>query len=331
MTNPDDTSAWDRDCAIGFDVGGTKIAAGVVTAEGRVLHKRIVPSPREAHADALPQAILALSHEMRNLCPGVSAVGVGAAGMIDWPSGHIRWAPNSSYADLPLQKILATELGLPASVENDANAAAWAEVRVGAGSGHRQVIVLTVGTGIGCGIIVNGKLYRGWTGISGEVGHIVVNPANNIKCGCGVTGCLETMASGNALGRAGRLVAADNPNGVIASLAGSSNEVTGEIVFQAASRGDSVAVGLFEDLGYWLGIGVASLVTAFDPELVIVTGGLVATGELLFAPTRASFERFVFARDRRSLPPIVPAILGTEAGLIGAALLALDRKLEGLS
>ena len=225
--------------------------------------------------------------------------------MVDWPSGHIRWAPNSAYCDLPLQQVLAAETGLPATVENDANAAAWAEARVGVSAGHRNVIVLTIGTGVGGGIILDGTLYRGRTGIGGEVGHLIVDPAGGHRCGCGVTGCLEAMASGTALGRTGRAAAAADPDGVIATIAGSVDNITGETVFRAARSGDPIARDLFGQLGYWLGIGIASLVTLFDPEVVVVTGGLSVTGELLLTPARANFKRFVFARDPAH-PPLHP-------------------------
>jgi glucokinase len=312
-------------CAVGFDVGGTKIAAGIVTEGGRVVHKEVVATPQPSDATALQCTLVELAHKLRNSHPGIMAIGVGAAGLIDWPTGHIRWAPNSSYRDLPLQRILTAETGLPTAVENDANAAAWAETRVGAGAGYRDAIVLTVGTGIGGGFILDGKLFRGQTGIGGEVGHLIVNPAGQVQCGCGLTGCLEAMASGTALGRIGRAAAAIDPTGMIAVMANGASNVTGETVFDAARLGDLAARSLFDQIGFWLGVGIASLVSLFDPEIVVITGGLILTGDLLLSPTQSSFERFVFARYNRVLPLILPARLGTDAGLIGAALLALDR------
>ena len=310
--------------AIGVDVGGTKIAIGAVTSAGRILYKATAPTPQDQ--DDVVEHILAMIKDLQDRYPHVAAVGVGAAGMIDWPTGHIRWAPNNSYSDLPLQQLLAERSGLPAVVENDANAAAWAEAAVGAGAGLGNIIALTIGTGIGAGIILNGELQRGETGIAGEAGHIIVNPRGGELCGCGATGCLEAMASGTALGRAGRLAAAASPAGRIAQLAGPGAEVTGETVHKAARAGDPDALKLFDELGYWLGVGIASLVNVFDPRLVILGGGLVATGDLLLTPALASFERFVFARPyRKELPALAPARLGTDAGLIGAALLALHR------
>lgn len=309
--------------AVGIDVGGTKIAAGVVTADGRILHATSVPTPQRQ--DHFVQRILSIVTDLRSHHPEVTAVGVGAAGMVDWPSGHIRWAPNNSYQDLPLRQLLTEGSGLPAVVENDANAAAWAEATIGAGTGLSNVIALTIGTGIGAGIILNGELQRGENGIAGEAGHIIINPDGGHQCGCGATGCLEAMASGTALGRAGRQAAAADPDGLLAKLAGTADKVTGETVHEAALKGDPVAGKLFDQLGHWLGIGIASLVNLFDPQLVILSGGLVTTGDLLLQPARASFERFVFARAHRKLPPLALAQLGTDAGLIGAALLALHQ------
>ena len=311
--------------AIGVDIGGTKIAAGIVTPDGTVLHSTAVPTPQ--HQDHLVQHILAVIKDLRGCYPGVAAVGVGAAGMVDWPSGSIRWAPNNTYSDLPLQQLLTEGSGLPTTVENDANAAAWAEAAVGAGAGLGNVIALTIGTGIGAGIILNGELQRGGTGIAGEAGHIIVNPTGSELCGCGASGCLEAMASGTALGRLGRRAADADPAGRLAQLAGTATHVTGETVHQAAAEGDPTARKLFDELGYWLGVGIASLVNVFDPQVVILGGGLVTTGDLLLAPARESFERFVFGRSHRTLPALALARMEANAGLIGAALLALHQHL----
>lgn len=319
LLRPAATAARRR--AIGIDVGGTKIAAGVVSAEGRVVQALAVPTPQRQ--DDIVRCILATVTDLRRAHPDVAAIGAGAAGMVDWPSGHIRWAPNNSYQDLPLQRLLSEGSGLPAVVENDANAAAWAEAAVGAGAGLANIIALTIGTGIGAGIILNGELQRGDTGIAGEAGHIIVNPSGGERCGCGATGCLEAMASGTALGRIGRRAVAADPASRLASLAASAEEVTGETVHEAARQGDPAALRLFDEIGYWLGVGIASLTNVFDPQLVILGGGLATTGDLLLTPARESFERFIFARAHRKLPPLVPARLGSDAGLIGAALLAL--------
>ncbi len=306
--------------SIGLDVGGTKIAAGVVSG-GTVLDRLEQPTP--ASGSSAVETMFELIDALRQRHRGAEAIGVGAAGMVEWPAGYIRWAPNNAYHDLPLRRLLEEATGLPAVVDNDANAAAWAEARYGAGAGRRNVLVVTVGTGIGGGFILDDRLFRGSTGVGGEFGHITV-AADGPVCGCGNRGCLEAVASGTALGRLGRAAAEASPGGAIATLAGGTERVTGEVVFAAAKAGDPAAIELFDQLGGWLGIGLGSLVTLLDPEIVVIGGGLIATGELLLAPTRLALPAHTFARDMRLLPPVVAANLGAGAGLIGAADLALQ-------
>src|SRR6266704_847334 len=259
--------------AIGIDIGGTKIAAGVITAEGRIEERALVPTPM-GDEPATVSAMRGVIEDLRERHPSVEAIGVGAAGLVDWPSGRIRWAPHNAYRQLPLRRLLYEATGLPTVVDNDANAAAWAEARYGAGAGSDHMVLLTVGTGIGGGLVLDGHVYRGSSGLGAEVGHMTVDP-------------------------------------------------DGELVFQAAQRGDVTAIELFERLGFWLGVGIGSLVTVFDPELVAIGGGLVHTGDLLLKPARASMERYTFGLAHRELPPVVPARLGPDAGMVGAATLAL--------
>jgi glucokinase len=317
-------SAAEPTYAIGLDIGGTKLAGGVVSSDGSLIKGLSVATPSHQEASGTVALMLRSIEQLRRECPEVAAIGAGAAGMVDWPSGHIRWAPNNGYKDLPLREILIKETGLPVVVDNDANVAAWGEMRIGAGAGYGNLAVLTVGTGIGAGLVLDGKLYRGATGIGGEFGHMIVNP-RGATCGCGTTGCLEAMASGIALGRIARQAAAKDATGLMAELAGGPDKVDGKIVFAAAQAGDSIARSLFDEIGYWLGIGIASLVTLLDIQLVIIGGGLSVTEDLLLRPTRSSFEHFVFSRTHRELPRIVLAQLGEEAGVVGAGLLARDR------
>jgi glucokinase len=310
--------------AVGLDIGGTKIAGGVVTESGRVLDRTRVPTPPDDEQATLA-ALFALVDELWARNPGVEAIGLGAAGLVDRPGGNARWAPHNSYRRMELRRLLHERTGLPTSVDNDANAAAWAESRFGAGAASGDLVLVTVGTGIGGGLVLGGGIYHGEHGFAGELGHLIVDPEGD-RCACGNRGCLEAMASGSTLGRLGREAAAGEPAGRLATLAAlGGGPVTGEVVFAAASEGDKVALALFERVGHWLGVGIASLVTIFDPDLVVVGGGVAATGELLLAPARASFERYVHARDHRDLPPLVPSRLGADAGLVGAATLALAR------
>jgi glucokinase len=308
--------------AIGLDVGGTKIAGGVLAADGTVLEQVTPVASPATDQNATVRALIRIVAELRNRHPSVQAVGVGAAGLVEWPDGHIRWAPNNAYCALPLRHILQAECGLASVVDNDANTAAWAEARIGRRA--TNMAFLTVGTGLGGGLVINGQLYRGKTGIGAEVGHITVDADGGQQCGCGNLGCLEAVASGTALERWAAAAAVADPTGSLAKLAGGASRVTGEIVLAAARAGDTTACALFERLGYWLGVGIASLVALFDFDLIVVGGGVVAAGSLIIEPARASLERFLFARAHRPLPEIVEASLGAEAGWIGAALLAID-------
>jgi len=309
--------------AIGLDIGGTKIAGGVIAADGTVVERiPLIRTPAEEEA-TLP-LLYRVIDDLRARYPDVKAIGVGAAGLVEWPQGRIRWAPNNAHRALPLRIRLQDRTGLPVVVDNDANTAAWAEARLGAGA--RYMAFLTIGTGLGGGLILDGQLYRGTTGIAAEVGHITVDPDGPYKCGCGNVGCLEAVASGSALGRYGREAASANPSSLLAEMAGGAENVTGETVFAAAQAGDEVACALYTKLGRWLGIGIASLVNLFDFELIVVGGGVAAADDLLLSPTRASFEQFVFAPSHRQLPSIVAAHLGHEAGWVGSAMLALDQR-----
>lgn len=318
QTHPDLSPA----CAIGVDIGGTKIAAGVVGLDGKVLQSASVRTPPGAGGEETSAIATRIIERLLEEHPAVRAIGVGAAGMVDWPSGHIRWAPNNAYRDFPLRELLGMATGLPVVVDNDANVAAWAEARLGVGKSCSDLAVLTVGTGIGAGLVLGGKLYRGSTGIGGEFGHLIVNPLG-AECGCGSVGCLEAMASGTALGRLGRAAVRRDPTGALATIAGGPANINGETVFDAARKKEPVACALFDKIGYWLGVGIASLVNLLDLQLVVIGGGLSATGELLLRPARLSFAEFVFSPTHRELPQIVTAQLGAEAGMVGAAILAL--------
>jgi glucokinase len=308
--------------AVGFDIGGTKIAAGVITSDGKSVEKLPnIRTPNDA-AETLDR-LQETARELRTRYPDVAAIGVGAAGLVGWPEGHIRWAPNNSYHDIPLRKWLEDSCDLPTVVDNDANAAAWAEARLG--SAPDYMLFLTVGTGVGGGLVLQGELFRGSSGLGGEVGHLVVDPYGGVICGCGNVGCLEAVASGTALARYGREAASKEPDGALGTLAGKPSNVTGETVFAAAAAGDALARSAFARVGEWLGIGIASLIAVLDVQRVVVGGGVGAAGDLLLEPVRTSLRRYLFARDYRVVPELVPARQGVDAGWIGAGLLALDR------
>lgn len=308
--------------AIGLDVGGTKIAGGIVDGSG-VLHTELIErTPAESDAAAVIPVLLDLVDRLRAACPDVEAVGLGAAGIVEWPSGRIIWAPNNAYRNWPVRAHLEKALGLPVVVDNDANVATLAEARLGERP-YREMALITVGTGIGGGLLLGGQIYRGPTGLGTELGHIIVNP-DGPRCSCGNHGCLEAFASGTALGRMGRAAAADEPDGLIARLGAAEGAITGRTVAAAALQDDPAARRLFDRLGRWLGVGIASLATIFELEAVIVGGGLVETGELLLAPARAGAREFAYAAEARGVVPVLGAVCGSDAGMIGAALLALE-------
>lgn len=308
--------------AIGLDVGGTKIAGGVVDEDGRLLTELVEPTPEDSDAEAVSAVLLDLVARLRAEHPDVVAVGVGAAGIVQWPEGRMIWAPNNAYRDWPVREQLEAATGLPAVIDNDANVAALAEARLGERP-YREMVLVTVGTGIGGGLVLGGQIYRGPTGRGAELGHIVLNP-DGPECGCGNHGCFEAYASGTALTRMGREAAEDDPEGVIARLGAEEGEVTGKIVTAAALQGDPTARDLFGRLGRWLGVGIASLANIFEVEAVVVGGGLVSTGDLLLEPARRAAREFAYAPQAREATPILPAVFGGDAGMVGAALLALE-------
>lgn len=311
--------------AIGLDVGGTKVAGGVVNGAGEVVEK-LPPRPaptlgRDAVVSTVLDAITHLTRRYR-----VEAIGVGAAGLIDWPEGHIRWSPNNGYHDLDLRRLIESTTGVPTVVDNDANAAAWAEAHYFRDDpDKRHIAMLTVGTGLGGGLVLDGEMYRGASGVAAEVGHLLVDSSSQEVCSCGQTGCLESLASGTALARAGRRAAAADPDGLLARLGAGRGGVTGLTIREAACLGDPTALALFERLGHWLGVGAAMLVTLLDVRLIIIGGGLVTAADLYLDHMRAAMQRHTFAREHRVLPPIALARLGADAGWIGAAMLSLHQ------
>jgi glucokinase len=308
--------------AIGLDIGGTKIAGAVVADDGTVLAELTEPTPEDSDADAVMVVLRGMIDRLRRGHPDVAAIGVGAAGIVTWPSGRIIWAPNNAYRDWPVRDQLEEATGLPTVADNDANVAALAEARLGE-QHYRNTILVTVGTGVGGGMVLDGRIYRGPTGLGAELGHMILDP-DGPRCGCGNHGCFEAFASGTALTRMGRDAADDEPDGLIARLGAAQGDVTGQTVTAAAEQGDETARALFGRLGRWLGVGIASLGNIFELDTVIVGGGVVQTGDLLLEPARAAAREFAYGREARGVVPIVPATFGGDAGKIGAALLALE-------
>lgn len=310
--------------AIGVDIGGTKIAAGVVDEDGRIVAKTKRKS-RGLDVEALDAAIaeacaeLAESHE-------VGAIGLAAPGFIGADQATVRFTPNLPWRDHPLRDRVADRLGLdvPIVVENDANAAGWAEFRFGVGKDVQDMVLLTLGTGVGGALVAGGRLVLGAFGVAAEVGHLRLVPEGE-PCGCGQRGCLEQYASGKALGREARAVAAADPvraANLIALADGDPAAIKGPLVTQAALDGDPLAVELLAALGSWVGQACASIAAVLDPGLFVLGGGVAAAGELVLGPARKAFSTHLSARGYHPEARLELAAMGNEAGIVGAADLA---------
>jgi len=307
--------------AIGIDVGGTKTAAIRVHADGTIESRVQRPTPAEDE-DAICEGMVEVAREV--LDGSVAAIGISAAGMVEAGTGILRFAPNLAWRDASLVERVRDPLGLPTLAENDNTAAVWGEVRIGAARGFRHVLHVGVGTGIGGGIVIDGRLYRGAHGFAAEIGHVIVEPGGPL-CGCGNHGCWEQVASGTAIARAGRAALERHTHSAIAELAGGDPDgVTGELVTDAARRGDATAVGILMEVGHRLGEGIAGLVNILDVEVVTVGGGASGAGDLLLAPARKAFTMALEAPERRPEVPLLEAALGADASAVGAAILALD-------
>ncbi len=310
---------------IGVDVGGTKVLGGVVDPEGKLLAWTRRNTPAHDVSQTLEMIVdvvreLAAKHE-------VEAVGVGAAGWIDAERSNVLFAPNLAWRNEPLRDAVASVVGLPVVVENDANVAAWAEFQFGAARDAHTSLLLTIGTGIGGGIVLNGELVRGAHGIAAEFGHMLAVPDGH-PCGCGRRGCLEQYTSGSALVREAQILAKNNPDSarILLELAGGDpGRIDGPMVTQAAQQGDNAALAAFIEIGTWLGIGMADLVQILDPQVIVVGGGVIDAGDLLLAPARTAYTQSLAQRARLAVAEIRPAELGPRAGVIGAADLARRR------
>lgn len=304
--------------AIGIDIGGTKIAGALVDAHGQIVLEERVPSPAgdpEAMVDAVVGLIerLSANHE-------VIGAGVAAAGFIDADQSTIIYAPNISWRNEPFKAKLEAKLDIPVIIENDANAAGWAEYRYGAGRGYKHMIMLTIGTGVGGAVIADSQMLRGGFGIAGELGHLRVVP-DGLACGCGQHGCLESYASGSALLRAAKeLAASGDPAGKrLREIETEAGQLTGLEVYKAILENDEGALRLLSDLGSWLGQAIGSLVAVLDPEVVVIGGGVSAAGDLLLNPIREAYLAHLPARGYRPELKITTAEFVNDAGVVGAA------------
>jgi len=311
---------------VGVDVGGTKVVAGRVTRDGRLSGEpQVVPSGTRdvtALVDSIVEAVGAVLHAAASAGESASGVGIGCAGTVDAHRGVVVTSPHLPLIDTPVAALVGGHVGLPVLLDNDVNAAVWAEAQVGAARGCRHVVMLALGTGVGGGLVLDGRLYRGATGAAAELGHMIVVPDGE-PCRCGARGCLETYASGRALERIARGLVHDLPEIEARALraADAAGTLTGRAVGDLALSGDPGALRAVEEVGRWLGIGLSNVVNIFDPEMIVVGGGAGNLGELLLAPARAVVKKTALAPGRDRVR-VTSALLGNEAGMLGAGLLA---------
>jgi glucokinase len=308
------------DLAIGVDIGGTKVLGGVVDLTGKILRTFRADTPREG-GDALNQVIADVVAELQTTHK-TESIGISAAGLVSSDRQTMLGTPNiKDWDGVNIAKALHKISGINSIVENDANSAAWAERVYGAGKGQENVIMITVGTGLGGAAIVDGKPLRGANGTGAEFGHMRVAPGGEL-CGCGIRGCFEQYASGTALMRQTKAAIAKDPDSAKDLLARGDGTITGLLgnhITDAARAGDKLAIGVLENLGDWLGQGIATLAMLFDPAIVVIGGGVIDAGELLLEPARRAMMREMPFVGKHPVPEIVAAKLGNDAGLVGAA------------
>lgn len=297
------------DTWLGVDVGGTKVLAVRIDAEGELQASATRPMPgRSAGPEAVEEAVALAARDVSDDRPPV-ALGISAAGLVDAAGERFLFGAHLPWRDAPVRRTLAERTGLHVVLDNDANCAAHAELVAGAARGVQSALLITIGTGIGGALVLGGRVVRGAHGLAGEFGHMQVVP-NGLACECGLRGCWEQYCSGRALERVTRVALGRHLDGP---------EVTA-----LARAGDQVALHSFASVGTWLGVGVAGLVSAFDPQLVVVGGGVSTVGDLLLGPARTALAESLQGTAYRAVPALVPARLGPEASAIGAALLARD-------
>ena len=300
-------------------MGGTKIAAGVVTPEGEVLKETryATPNSKQRLVESIARAITEVKNGYE-----VGGVCLAVPGLILSQENKVVFSPNLRAVEgIPLKRELEPKIGLPLTVENDNSAATWGEFRFGVGSGADHLVFVGLGTGIGGGVISHGLLLRGAQGSGGELGHVTIH-ATGPRCACGNHGCLEALASGTAIGRRAREVAVERPDSALGRLA-IERKVLGEDVTELARKGDEAALFVLKETGKWLGIGLAGFINIFNPEVVAIGGGAAKAGELILKSAR----REVYLRARspsRDLAEIKVATLGAKSGVLGAAALARD-------
>ncbi len=313
---------------IGIDAGGTKLLGGVVD-DALVVHHRVRRTWRGSDRQETLDIFMGAVEEVRAAAPDVEAVGFGIPALVEWQTGVSTWCNHLPLGGVPFRDLMSERLGLPVVVDNDGNASVLAEARAGAARGAEHVVMVSLGTGIGTGLYLNGAVYRGAAGLGAELGHTVLElDGEDCPGDCPGRGCFETLVSGNAIGREGERLAAELPDSALGRRLAEGAEITGGIVTELAHAGDLAARSALETVGRRLGYGLVGVVNLFNPQVIVIGGGAVRAGDLLLEPARAVVAE-------RALPPpreavsIVPAHFGDESGMIGAALLALEMETDG--
>jgi len=314
---------------IGVDLGGTKIASVLVNEDNLPLANVQMPTCPEEGQDAVMERIIASISELASKLPGgiddVEAIGIGSPGPLDKELGTVVDAPNLKWKDVPVTSTIHIATGLPVYLENDANVAALAENRMGVGRGTKNMVYITVSTGIGSGLILDGRLYSGTTGGAGELGHVTVVP-DGPMCGCGNRGCLESLASGTAIAKRAREAATRTAgSGILSAAGGKIDNIDAVLVSSCAEAGDPTATAILRNAFEYLGIVVANIVNLLNVEMVVIGGGVSQIGGMLFDTVRRVVDLRAFpfmAKDAK----IVPAALGVDAGMLGAACYAMEKQ-----
>jgi glucokinase len=317
---------------LGIDIGGTNLVVGAVAEDGSALHAlRTEPTHAERGSESVVERLLAMSRatiqEVKTVVPGAHVVGggVGAPGPLDTKRGIVLLTPNLGWVNFPLREKLEHGLGIPMALDNDANCAVLGEWWMGAARGAQQAIGITIGTGVGGGIVVDGRLYHGASDCAGEIGHTTIE-VDGRKCGCGNYGCLEAYASGPAIARrAAEAVASGAPSRLPEYVGGALEQITAQTVYQAAEDGDELALEVVHDTAKFLGVGIANMINIFNPEVVVVFGGVTRAGDRLFVPLKREVARRAFKPAVAACRIVAAELTGT-AGVYGAARAFIEQR-----
>ena len=309
---------------IGIDVGGTNVKIALVDGEGKIIYSNSVPTYAqmgyEYTVNNIKQAIKDLMKETNTEAKDIQGIGFDFPGQVDCKTGVVKNAPNiPGWVNVPIAQMIEDEFHIPTRIDNDVRCAALGELKFGAGRGCENFVCITVGTGIGSGLVINGKVVRGAANAAGEIGHIKLQMEDGPLCGCGDSGCLEAFASGPSIVAMAQEYLKGGKSAKFRELAGD-GEITPYIVAKAAEAGDPVAKRIFEKMGYYIGMGLTSVINLLNPEKIIIGGGVAECGDLLLDPIRRTINDRAMEVQREAVE-IVPAELGNSAGVIGASML----------